>query len=160
MEEDDVFSGIKTSISKYPVRTDNIFLEKTKWHGAAAWDTPLNFRVCARWKRSSEILQNYILLSILQKTFPSFKKIFCFFQISDLMPYLTVAVEIRSMFLKTWEWLVILPLPLMVLLKIWGSPIWVVWQTMWKKFHSGRGRGLAGGSQSPLGLYSVYTLQK
>ena len=30
MEEDDVFSGIKTSISKYPVRTDNIFLEKTK----------------------------------------------------------------------------------------------------------------------------------
>ena len=29
-----------------------------------------------------------------------------------------------------------------------------------KKIHSGRGRGLAGGSQSPLGLYSVYTLQK
>ena len=128
MEEGDVFSGIKTSISKYPVRTDNIFLEKTKWHGAAAWDTPLNFRVCARWKRFSEILQNY-------KNFTenSCKKDF-FFQISDLMPYLTVAVEIRSMFLKTWEWLVILPLPLMVLLKIWGSPIWVVWQTMWKKF--------------------------
>ena len=26
-----------------------------------------------------------------------------------------------------------------------------------KKIHSGRGRGLAGGSQSPLGLYSAYT---
>ena len=157
-EEDDVFSGIKTSISKYPVRTDNIFLEKTKWHGAAAWDTSLNFRVCARWKRSSEILQNYI--SILHKTFCSFKKIFfCFSNFRfDALSHRSSGNSINVS-------------ENMGVVSNTSTPLNGSFENMGvanlssvtdnvKKIHSGRGRGLAGGSQSPLGLYSAYTLQK
>ena len=152
MEEDDVFSGIKTSISKYPVRTDNIFLEKTKWHGATAWDTPLNFRVCARWKRSSEILQNYI--SILQKTFRSFNKIF---RISNFR-FDALSHRSSGNSINVSE--------NMGVVSNTSTPLNGSFENMGvanlssvtdnvKKIHSGRGRGLAAGSQSPLGLYST-----
>ena len=154
MEEGDVFSGIKTSISKYPVRTDNIFLEKTKWHGATAWDIPLNFRVCARWKRFSEILQNY-------KNFTenSCKKDFFFSNFRfDALSHRSSGNSINVS-------------ENMGVVSNTSTPLNGSFENMGvanlssvtdnvKKIHSGRGRGLAGGSQSPLGLYSVYTLQK